>query len=194
MEPPSRGRHPSRTIAVATAALAACLAVAACGSGGGGKSPAPDYAKALRGAPAPLAALYRQGNDLLDGGLDALRLRLADLHGHPVVVNVWAEWCGPCREEFAYYQQLSAKEGNHVAFLGVDTADNRDAATTFLADHPVPYPSYVEQDLDAAKQFFNVLGLPATVFYDSSGEVVHMNQGGYASQADLAADIRQYAN
>src|SRR6476659_4596438 len=85
--------------------------LAACGSGasGGGASKAPDYQSALAGAPKPLASLYDQANQLLPGGTSAFEQRLADLRGHPVVVNKWASWCGPCRVEFPWFQDLSAR-------------------------------------------------------------------------------------
>ena len=123
---------------------------AGCGSGQGGDygGEHPDYEKALAGSPPPLAALHRQGNELLGGGQDAYEKRIAALRGYPVVVNVWASWCGPCRFEFPTLQRLSAKYGKQVAFLGVDSEDSDDAARTFLAEAPVPYPSYTDPDED----------------------------------------------
>ena len=106
----------------------------------------PTTSEALAGAPAPLAALHRQANELLAGGSDAYEKRIEALRGYPVVVNVWASWCGPCRFEFPALQQLSAKYGKRVAFLGVDSQDSEDAARTFLSEAPVPYPSYSDPD------------------------------------------------
>ena len=103
--------------------------------GGGGH---PDYAKALAGAPAPLAALHRQGNDLLGGGRAAYEKRIESLRGYPIVVNVWASWCGPCRFEFPALQRMPAKYGKRVAFLGIDLEDSDDAARTFLDSPPSP--------------------------------------------------------
>lgn len=186
-------RHAAPTRAGAFAALAGCLALAACGAGSGSGAPPPDYAKALEGAPAPLAALYRQGDAILPGGTSAFEGELAKLHGYPVVANVWGSWCLPCRQEFPYLQQASARFGKRVAFVGVDAADQADAARTFLADNPLPYPSYESPGQTDAKIYFHVVGLPATVIYDRTGALVHTNQGGYASQADLFADIKRYA-
>lgn len=157
----------------------------------GGKPP--DYAKALAGAPAPLAALYEQGNQLLSGGTDAYERRLAGLRGYPAVVNVWASWCGPCRFEFPTLQQLSAAYGKRVAFLGVDSQDSEDAARTFLREEPVPYPSYSDPDEEIARAIGAGRGLPATAFYDRRGELCYLKLGPYTEHGELEADVRRFA-
>ena len=171
------------------------VALASCGSSNGGDygGKAPDYKRVLAGAPKPLADLYAQADELLPGGSDAFESRLEELRGHPVVVNKWASWCGPCRTEFPYLQHLSAKFGKRVAFLGVNSNDSEDAAKTFLGEYPVPYPSYTDPDEEIAAVLKATLGYPSTAFYDSSGELVYTKQGGYASEEELAADIRRYA-
>ena len=68
------------------------------------------------------------------------------LRGHPVVVNVWAAWCGPCRVELPVIQRASLDYGKRVAFLGVDLKDNRGAAAKLLRDIPLTYPSYEDPD------------------------------------------------
>lgn len=183
-----------RPLLTLAALLLAALLASGCGSSDGGDSGGshPNYAKALAGAPAPLAALYKQGNELLPGGNEAYEERIADLRGYPVVVNVWASWCGPCREEFPVLQKLSARYGKRVAFLGVNSEDAEDAAATYLREEPVPYPSYSDPD----KEIFDSLGgrgFPDTAFYDSSGELVFLKQGPYSDEAELEADLRRYA-
>jgi cytochrome c biogenesis protein CcmG/thiol:disulfide interchange protein DsbE len=153
----------------------------------------PNYRAALAGAPKPLASLYAKGDRLLPGGVPAFEAQLAALRGHPVVVNKWASWCGPCREEFPYLQHLSARFGKRVAFVGVDADDSDAAARTFLGEFPIPYPSYTDPDEDISQLLDATVGFPASVFYDSSGELVFTKQGQYASEADFAADIRRYA-
>jgi cytochrome c biogenesis protein CcmG/thiol:disulfide interchange protein DsbE len=182
-------------LALAALALAA-IPSGGCGSSGGGGSGGshPDYAEALAGSPAPLAALHRQANELLAGGTEAYEKRIADLRGYPVVVNVWASWCGPCRFEFPVLQKLSARYGKRVAFLGVNSEDSEDAAATFLREEPVPYPSYSDPDKDIAEAIGAQVGLPDTAFYDSSGELVYLKQGPYAEDSELEADVRRYAH
>jgi thiol-disulfide isomerase/thioredoxin len=178
--------------ALSALVLTIFLASGCGGTGGGNYGGAhPDYAKALAGSPAPLAALHKQADDLLEGGTDAYEKQLADLRGYPVVVNLWASWCVPCRQEFPILQKLSARYGKKVAFLGVNSEDSSDAAETFLAEAPVPYPSYS----DPSKDIYNSLGgygFPNTAFYNRDGEVF-LHKGQYRDEAELEADIHRYA-
>ena len=171
------------------------LPLAGCGTSAddslGGEPP--DYKSALAGSPPPLAALHGQANELLPGGLEAYEQRIAALRGYPVVANVWASWCGPCRFEFPLLQELSARYGKRVAFLGVDSEDDADAATTFLAEEPVPYPSYSDSDKEILDSLGGRGGLPDTAFYDREGELLYLKQGPYTDHSELEADIRRYA-
>ena len=149
--------------------------------------------RALEGAPPRLAALHRQASRLLGGGADAFRERLSELRGYPVVVNKWASWCPPCRSEFPLFQRQAIERGKEVAFLGVNSNDNREDARRFLRDFPVSYPSYEDPDLAVASVFQGQLAFPTTAFYDSNGELAYVRQGAYATEADLADEIERYA-
>ena len=182
-------------LALSAAALA--LTLGACGSDDGAGNPdsnlTPEQAtEPLAGAPPALAAIREQGNRLLDGGTGAFEARLAELRGTSVVVNKWASWCGPCRLEFPFFQTIAHSRGGEIAFLGVDANDSDDAAETFLEELPLPYPSYLDPDQEISALIGAPANFPATAFYDASGELVHTKQGGYASEEDLAADIREY--
>jgi cytochrome c biogenesis protein CcmG/thiol:disulfide interchange protein DsbE len=172
--------------------LAVTFAVAGCGSSQSEGGDHPDYRRALAGSPAPLAALHRQANELLPGGIDAYGERIAALRGYPAVVNVWASWCGPCRFEFPHFQRAAAAYGKRIAFLGIDSQDSADAARTFLREEPVPYPSYEDPDEEIADSV-DAFALPATSFYDRRGELVYTKQGNYENLAELRADIDRYA-
>lgn len=176
------------------AVVPAALAASGCGSSTtSGDGSHPNYAKALAGSPPPLAAIHKQANDLLPGGQGAFEKRLAQLRGYPVVVNVWASWCGPCREEFPVLQQLSARYGKRVAFLGINSEDSSDAAATFLREEPLSYPSYVDPHKGTLESLGGLGGFPDTAFYDKSGKLLYLKQGPYRSDSELEADVRHYA-
>jgi thiol-disulfide isomerase/thioredoxin len=146
----------------------------------------------LAGAPEPFAALHRQASQLLDGGPSAVNERLASLRGHPVVINKWASWCGPCRLEFPVFQRVATKLGKRVAFLGLDGRDATGDARRFLSSNPVSYPSYKDPNERAAHHLKAGTYYPTTVFIDARGRrTVH--QGPYDDDATLERDIRRYA-
>jgi len=96
---------------------------------------------------------------------------LYQLRGTPVVVNIWASWCGPCRTEAPALVDSAKRYGHDVQFLGVDFQDQRQSATAFLKRYSVPYPTVS----DASGEIHNMLGfvgLPDPVFYGADGKIV----------------------
>jgi cytochrome c biogenesis protein CcmG, thiol:disulfide interchange protein DsbE len=175
-------------------AVVAVLTAAGCGSEEPESAATQaDFRQALAGAPAPLARLYRRAGALVGGGTDAFRRQLADLRGYPVVVNKWASWCGPCRHEFPFFQKQVTKRGKRVAFLAVNSEDAKEPAQRFLKEIPVPYPSFLDPDSDIAQLLGLPQNFPITTFYDRQGEQIYTKPGGYASEAALADDVREYA-
>ena len=146
----------------------------------------------LQGAPPELASLHAESNELLDGGLKAFNARMRALEGTPIVINKWASWCHPCLAEFPIFQQLATERGRSVAFVGINGSDSTDPARKFLAEHPVPYPSYVDPDEEIAQAIKAAKNYPITVFVNPKGEVT-IKQGTYRDAAALDADIDRYA-
>ena len=149
--------------------------------------------KAPAGQPKALAALQDESHQLLPGGVAAFQKQMADVKGHPVVINKWASWCGPCAAEFPFFAGAAQEYAGKVAFLGIDSQDSEDAASDFLDSHPVPFPSYSDPDTRIAQALKSAPTWPSTTFYDADGEFVYTKQGGYASQELLAQDIERYA-
>lgn len=171
------------------AGLAAAIALGGCGS------VAPEVpAASPDGRPAAAGrGLEAEAGRLLDGGPEAFRNRLAELRGRPVVVNQWASWCNPCRFEFPFFRDQAEKLRGRVAFLGVNSQDNRADAAEFLKKLPVPFPHYYDGDATVARVFRGGRAWPTTAFYNAKGKLVLTRPGAYATEAKLAEDIREYA-
>lgn len=181
-------------VLLACCALAAAL-VTGCGSDEPSSATVPTPAEARRAladAPAPLAALHAQSGELLPGGQDAFDRRMAQLRGHPVVVNVWASWCHPCKQEFPVFQRMAVRYGRTVAFVGVDTEDVADDARDWLDRRFVAYPSYEDSDGEITRDVGVRVGIPGTVFFDRDGEMAYLHQGPYRDDADLERDLQRY--
>ncbi len=182
-------------------ALTALVVVGVLQAGGGESTPARgterfDLQQALQrldGAPAPLERLHERANQIVPADEDSFARVLEGLEGHPVVVNKWASWCGPCRAEFPIFQRLSTDLGKEVAFLGLNGRDNRGDAGAFLKKFPLPFPSYVDPKGKAEGELGYGVNYPVTAFYDARGKRTFVHQGQYHSEADLRADIDRYA-
>ena len=147
----------------------------------------------LAGSPAPLAALHAQAGELLGGDGRALRARLAALRGRPLVINKWASWCEPCREESGAFQRAAVSLGREVAFIGLDSGDtSRSEALRFLRAFPQSYPSYYDHSGQLGVAITDSSFTPVTVFYNRAGKR-YIRQGPYLSVAKLEHDIRLYA-
>jgi thiol-disulfide isomerase/thioredoxin len=144
----------------------------------------------IASAPKRLQANLRQANQLLDVPIDQ---KLNELRGVPVVVNQWASWCPNCRSEFPFFQRLAAEFRDEVAFVGLDSQDDRGAAEGFLKQFPVPYPSVFDPSAAQAVSIGGGRGWPTTIYFNRRGESTYVRPGGYATLAQLRADIERYA-
>jgi thiol-disulfide isomerase/thioredoxin len=100
---------------------------------------------------------------------------LNDSGGQVVVVNIWGQWCGPCRAETAELKQVyDATRRDGVAFLGIDVRDNRDAARDFMVDRKVGYPSIYDPAMRTMIAFggkFPTAVIPSTLVLDRQHRV-----------------------
>ncbi|MEU4691766.1 TlpA disulfide reductase family protein [Actinoplanes sp. NPDC023714] len=97
------------------------------------------------------------------------QISLRDLP-RPAVINVWASWCGPCRDELPVMQGLADRTEGELTVLTVDTGDRREAGASFAADNGVTMPTLYDFDRGFAAAI-KAPALPATVFVDPDGAV-----------------------
>jgi cytochrome c biogenesis protein CcmG/thiol:disulfide interchange protein DsbE len=111
------------------------------------------------------------------GGDAGKPVKLSDLAGKAVILDFWASWCLPCREQAPIVDQVTRTLGGRgLVALGIVSDDDPMAAQRYLAAHPVRYPSVVDEQHEAARAF-DVRGLPTLVALDRSGRVVAVRRG-----------------
>ncbi|MCP4390378.1 MAG: redoxin domain-containing protein [Gammaproteobacteria bacterium] len=122
-------------------------------------------------ADAPLAPDF----SLLD--MDGAVYRLSDYRGRVVIVNFWATWCPPCREEMPSMQRAWEQlrpEG--ILMFGINVGEDGDAIFQFTADYPVDFPLLMDSDSAVTGQW-PVRGLPTTFVVDPAGRLVYQAIG-----------------
>jgi cytochrome c biogenesis protein CcmG/thiol:disulfide interchange protein DsbE len=113
----------------------------------------------------------------------------ADLRGHPVVINFWASWCGPCRREAPLLERKWGEyESKGVRFVGVDVKDLEDPAAEFASKFGLTYPLVRDPDLSLYKDLTTDDGLPQTFFIAPDGSVMAGGRG-EVEDADLTKHL-----
>ena len=182
-----RGR---RRAAAATTAPAPAPATATDASA----SPAPAPRQRLASAPAALRANAADADTLAGEGTGDLNARLATLKGHPVVVNQWASWCGPCRHEFPFFADAVVEHADEVAFLGIDFTDDRDAANAVPAREPARLREHLRPRRATRPARWAAGGSRRRRSSSAAtASARYAKLGGYPDAAALEADIRRYA-
>ena len=116
-----------------------------------------------------------EGENLPIVNLDEFQTMLAESE-RPIVVNVWASWCLPCRDEAPLLTAAHADHGEEVAFVGLAFNDNQPGARGFLAEFDLPFPHYFDQEGVVLAEFGGI-GVPRTYFFAPGGELVSTING-----------------
>jgi len=128
----------------------------------------PALAGSSSGGPAPAFTLAsRAGQDV----------SLQQYRGNVVMINFWASWCGPCRQEMPLLESIY-KKYNKMGFtmLGVNVEPDSNAANDWLKATPVSFPILYDRDSKVSK-LYDVAGMPSTVIIDRSGKVRVLHRG-----------------
>lgn len=104
-------------------------------------------------------------------GFDGRTVTLSELRGQVVIINFWASWCPPCREEAAYLEQTWRKyEGKGVVFIGVDWVDTEKEALAYIDEFDITYLNGPDIGTRIA-QAYNIQGVPETFYVAKNGEL-----------------------
>lgn len=158
----------------ARAVLALLLAVAACG---GAADP----------SDAPLPTLRPGG--LVRASPSVFQRVLDSFDGKPVVVNFWATWCEPCKEEMPRLVSAARRYRGRVQFLGVDVEDSARSAREFIRSYGILFPNLADPDGEI-RRAEKVVGLPTTQFYRADGELAFVHAGEISSE-ELQRRLRE---
>jgi thiol-disulfide isomerase/thioredoxin len=158
-----RERSPASTLAPAAVVEPAAAA------------PAPALVAPLpdRTAGAPAFAL----SDLFD---ESVSHRLIDYRGRPVILNFWASWCVPCKEEMPALQRAyQAHRDEGLVILGVNqtSVDDLAAARDFVKELALTFPNVRDDTGNTSERLYQVIGLPTSVFITPEGEIAHRQVG-----------------
>ena len=103
--------------------------------------------------------------------------KLSELRGKPLIINVWASWCGPCRAEMGSLERLSRRYGGkHFNIIGISTDDHANAAAAFLRQSKVTFDNYHDQTL-LLEGMLGADTIPLTVLVDARGRVLKKVRG-----------------
>lgn len=148
--------------AVGPAIVALALAAAAC-SGGTATTASP-------------GSLPTSATSLPTVDIGQFRTMLASVRGAPVLLNVWASWCGPCITEAPALASLGKEYAGKVTFVGLDVEDTTSSARAFIAKYGWTFPN-VADPTGAVRNGLGFVGQPVTVLFDATGKQVFALSG-----------------
>lgn len=104
-------------------------------------------------------------------------VKLSEFRGQVVLINFWASWCGPCRQEMPHLDAIHKKyQPLGFTVFGVNVEQDREMADKILRDIPVSFPILFDDDNTVSK-LYDVDAMPVTVLVDRSGEIRYMHKG-----------------
>ncbi|MFW3170110.1 TlpA family protein disulfide reductase [Geodermatophilus sp. CPCC 206100] len=182
----------------AVAALVSMAVLAGCGAGdddaGAAASPTPAVENTTAPCPEQPAEPAGGGEVLADVTVDCLgggQLALGRAQGRPTVVNLWASWCGPCREELPLVQQLADAAGDRLRVVGLVSQDPASNGVAFAADAGITMPTGIDEEGELAIEQ-GLRGLPYTYLLRADGSVAHLQLRPVTSYEQLRGLVAEH--
>lgn len=158
--------------AVVLILLAVVQVAAGCsGDNGGGQAPAPN----------------RLAPDFQLQSLDGETISLGDLRGSPVLLNFWATWCGPCRLEMPFLQEVFEDQewaARGLVMLAVNLQEPGETVRKFMEENRLSFTVLLDTTGEVGRQY-NISGIPTTYFIDNDGIIKNVKMGAFTQKSDV---------
>ncbi len=112
---------------------------------------------------------------------------LSDLRGSPVLINFWATWCGPCRFEMPFIQEIYKNEGfsdKGLIILAINIGEDSRTVNEFMVDNDLSFTVLFDTDQNVAQKY-NIRAIPTTFFIDKNGIIKQVKVGAFSSRAEI---------
>ena len=128
-------------------------------------------------SPANAASVSGPAPNFTLKSMSGKNMKLSEMTGNVVLINFWASWCGPCRQEMPLLNDLHNKyEPLGFTVLGVNVEEQSEAARGFINDYPVDFPVLLDSKNQVSK-LYNVVAMPTTVVVDRDGNMRFLHKG-----------------
>lgn len=118
----------------------------------------------------------------LDGGA---KKKLSDFRGKVVLIDMWATWCGPCRQTMPVIERMHGKYASQGLEIAAVTAETAPTVRAYLKDHPVSYPIYLDND-DSVSNGFDNKAIPDAVVIGKDGSILFRGHPGKETELERA--------
>jgi len=140
---------------------------------------------------APAPEVGKLAPDFELNTLDGQSIALSQLKGTPVVVNFWATWCGPCRHEMPFLQQIYEDWPEEtLVLLTINIAESSSKVAQFMQSEGFSFTVLLDSNANVAQKY-NVMGIPSTFFIDKDGVIQKIKVGPFRSKAEIETILSQ---
>ncbi len=168
--------------------MVSMLSVTACGP----NSEPPAGAKPT--SPAERAEAGYTAPDFQLQSLDGKAVSLGSLRGKPVLINFWATWCGPCRGEMPYLQQIYRDwSGRGLEMLAIDVGENASTVQDYLRTNNLSLPVLLDIN-ETVLNRYHIVGIPTTFFVDKDGIIQEKVVGAFPNKESIEEHLGKLVN
>lgn len=111
-------------------------------------------------------------------GLNGKTKKFSDFKGKPLIINVWASWCGPCRAEMGSLERLAHQHNKEFNVIGISTDDYRNKAMAFIKQTEITFENFIDHEL-LLEHMLGANTIPLTILVDADGRILGKLSGAY---------------